>query len=161
MAKKKSRIGAIDHEFRQRVMPIFLSWGLERHPNNRTEFGRYQYGYEYEFADVRNSSDIRLCSFAIFTRDGSLAIDAAKNVAADPPTQEIPSILSVKDTFRLARPFSVWRFLTQGLVFRINQRKGVSLEDAAARLIDDVIKELSLLKRYLYGVNSALSPNFI
>ena len=150
---KKSRIGAIEHEFSNRVMPIFLSWGLQRHPNPRTEFGRYQYGYDYEFADVRDRSSIKLCSFGIFTRDGGLSITAFKNAAVDPDTQEVPPILSIRqETFRLARPFSLRRILKfMDVSFSLEQRKNESLEAAAARLIDDVIRELPRLKRYLYG----------
>lgn len=155
MAKKKSRIGAIDHEFRQRVMPVFQSWGLERHPNNRTEFGRYQYGYEYEFADVRNSSDIKLCSFAIFTRDASLAIDAAKGLRAGHGDHQVPMLGTdpKMQTYRLARPLTLRRFFKRlmDVSFQLEQRKGETVDSAAARLIDDVIKELPRLKRYLYG----------
>jgi hypothetical protein len=155
MAKKKSRIVAIDHEFRERIMPIFVSWGLERHPNNRTEFGRFQYGYDYAFADVRNPSNIKLCSFAIFTRDASLAIDAAKGLRAGHGDQQVPLLGTdpKMQTYRLARPFTLRRFFKSLMdaSFRLEQRKGETIESAAARLIDDVIKELPRLKRYLYG----------
>ncbi len=35
--------------------------------------------------------------------------------------------------------------------FRLEQRKGESLDSAAERLFDDVVKELPRLERYLYG----------
>ena len=147
MKKKKSRIGVVNEEFWKRILPIFLSWGFEKHP---IEFGRDDYGYHYQFVDSRNKSDVRLVWFVIFSRDCSLSIRGLKNVSIDPNVEKVPSIGgNEKDAFILTRPLSLRHIFD--VSFRLEQKRDEPLEAAAARLIEDVIKELPRLKRFLYG----------
>ncbi|PSJ61877.1 hypothetical protein [Kumtagia ephedrae] len=149
----KSRIGAINDEFQTRVKPIFESWGLIRHPNSQASFGREQHGYMYEFADVRDPDDIRLCRFAISIKDSSLDIIGEKGVVVDPKDGSVPVHPGFPAGFALLRPFSFRHFFTRFIdrSFSLEQHNGETVEAAAARLIDDVVKELPRLKRYLYG----------
>jgi hypothetical protein len=151
----KSRIGAINQQFHERVFPIFLSWGLQRHPSSLASFGREEHGYDYAFADTSDPSNIRLCSFYIFQKNASLAIDAAKGLRRDDDDQQVPMLGTDPGmpTYRLARRLTLRRFFKDFMdaSFRLEQRKGETVESATARLIDDVTKELPRLRRYLYG----------
>ncbi len=151
----KSRIGAINQQFEARVLPTFFSWGMQHHPSELASFGRDEHGYHYSFADLREPLNIKLCSFHIFQKDGSVAIDCAKNLRTDLGDRYIPRLGTdpKMKTFRLARRLTLKRFFKDFLdaSFRLEQRKGETVESAATRLIDDVIRELPRLKRYLYG----------
>lgn len=148
----KSRIGAINDEFEAELIPIFESWGLNRHPNPQAPFGREPHGYMYDFADIHDPKNIRLCRFAISTKDSSLDIIGERGVmiAED---GSVPVHPGFPAGFALLRPFSLRHLFTRFIdrSFSLELHKGETIESAAARLIDDVIKELPRLKRYLYG----------
>lgn len=149
----KSHIGAINEVFRAELLPIFESWGLNRHPNPQASFGRDQHGYMYEFADTHDQKNIRLCRFAISTKDSSLDIIGERGVTIDPEDGSVPVHPGFPAGFALLRPFSLRHLFTRFIdrSFSLEQRQGETTESAAARLIDDVIKELPRLRRYLYG----------
>lgn len=150
----KSRIGTIDRNFREKIVPVFLSWGLKRHPRQSSSFGRDYFGFAYDFADSSDVLNVKLCSFYIFAKDSSLAIDAAKGFKLDsssiPPALNTPTTIK---TFRLAKRLTPWRLLNplKGVAFMLEQRKNESVDLAADRLIDEVVGELPRLKKYLYG----------
>ena len=76
----KSRIGAIDKEFRTRIVPTLLSWGFTRHPNDETDYGRSQFGYTYEFADLSDLNNVKLCACSIYTKDASIMVEVDKGI---------------------------------------------------------------------------------
>ncbi|MVA56223.1 hypothetical protein [Agrobacterium vitis] len=72
--KKISKMKAVDRQFHDRIEPLFTSWGLSRHPNPGASFGPTDHGFFYDFADLRDLSDVKLAGFGIIQPDASLWI---------------------------------------------------------------------------------------
>lgn len=151
----KSRIGEIDERFREGILPVLMSWGLERHPNSRIYFGRLQFGYLYEFADTSDLKNIKLCNVGIFRKNSSISITAKKGIELCDRDQELKIIDAYRDKkfFTLARPLTLKRFFTSfaDASFRLHQKKNETLDVAAGRLIAEVAQELPRLRKYLYS----------
>lgn len=146
---KPSRIGAINHQFLTKIKPELNSWGLAEHPNPLASFGRYQYGYRYDFADLSDRTNIRLVTFVINT-DATLWI---KGYKAGPMQDDAKSTIllfdTVKGIFTLGYRWSLRHFFDG--TFRLNPKNNELLDAAASRLIQDVATELPRLRQYLYA----------
>lgn len=147
---KPSRIGTVNAAFQVRILPELESWGLAKHPNPTAYFGRDEHGYRYDLADVRDSSNARLATFAIHSRDTTFWIKGHKGRAISSNTQDLYLLFdSIEGIYTLLPRFSLRRLFDPG--FRLRPRPGESLEAAADRLMDEIEGRLPLLKRYLYG----------
>jgi hypothetical protein len=152
MKKKLSRIAAVNQQFLTRIKPEWNAWGLDKHPNTASYFGRDDYGgYRYDFADLRDPSQIKLAAMAMIGPRINLWITGYKGGKLESDEADL-YILSghMKDIFQLTRSWSFWHPFRK-IRLDFDQKKNESVEDAAARLIDDVVKELPRLKQYLYG----------
>lgn len=151
MPKKLSQIGAVNQEFLARIKPKWNSWGLDKHPNPASHFGRDDRGgYRYDFADLRDPSQIRLAAIAMGGPRINLWITGYKAGRLEGDETDL-YILSghMKDIFQLTRGWSFLRPFKK-IRFDLDQKQNESVEDAAVRLINDVVKELPRLKQYLY-----------
>ncbi|WP_429941041.1 hypothetical protein ACQY1G_02885 [Agrobacterium vitis] len=142
---------AVDQQFHAQIEPLFMNWGLSRHPNKRSYFGKEDFGYRYDFADVRDLSDVKLASFAIHHPYGSLWIRGYRLGRFNENIEELPILFdNIKGIFILTRDWSIWRpwNIKFELGFNIKQE---DIPRKAEALIDDVCKNIDKLHRYLYG----------
>lgn len=147
---KKSKIGAVNKQFLDRIKPELNSWGLSKHPNPASWFGPDDFGYEYDFADTRDDSDMKIVAFYILNPGPTLSIMGLKTSKPE-NLSKLPIILNNPDgVFILTRRWSILRPLNVRFEFS-SKSKSEPVEVAASRLIDSVIKELPKLKSFLYG----------
>lgn len=147
---RQSNIGAVNQKFLNRVKPEFSSWGLIEHPNPKSSFGRNDHGYGYDFADLKNASDVKIAAFHILSPGPQLWIKGLRTTKPD-DASEIPVIYdNIAGVFTLTRGWSILRPLNIRFEFHTKNRAEPA-DVAAVRLIDNVIKELPKLRSYLYG----------
>lgn len=141
---------AVNEQFLARIKPEFNSWGLSQHPNPSSSFGRNDHGFHYDFADIRDISEIKLASFAIIQPHASLWIKGFKLGKLNGEPSDLMILYdNIKGIYTLKRNWSLFR----PMYFRFELDRNSS-EDAnlqAGKLIDDVCENISKLKAYLYG----------
>lgn len=147
---KPSRIGTVNAACLARILPELETWGLAKHPNPAAYFGRCEFGYRYDFADIRDVNNVRQASFFVFDRDASISFTGLNgHPLLDEPERLYLLYGNTEGIYTLKPRFSLRHLLDQS--FRLRPRPGESLESAADRLMDEIEGRLPLLKRYLYG----------
>lgn len=150
MIKNPSKASMVNKEFLDRVKPTMESWGLTKHPNPTSYFGRSDHGFRYDFADLNNENDIKIAAFAILNPGPSLWIKGLHEKNKHSSNNDIPIIFdSIKDVFTLTRKWSILHPIN--IRFEFNNKRNQSIADSASQLIDDVLRELPKLRAYLYG----------
>ncbi|MUZ65138.1 hypothetical protein [Agrobacterium vitis] len=148
--KKISKMKAVKQQFHDRIEPLFMSWGLSQHPNKRSYFGASDHGFHYDFADVRDLSDVKLATFNIFQPYASLRIEGYRLGSFDDNIEDLPILLGiVKGSFVLRRNWAIWRPLDVTFSLRSHIEPS-EIPQKAEALIDDVFKHIGKLHRYLY-----------
>jgi hypothetical protein len=141
---------AVNEEFLARIEPEFISWGLSRHPNPSSCFGRNDHGYHYDFADVRDQSDIKLASFAIIQPHASLWIKGYKAWRLNGAVQDLNVLFdTIQGIYTLNRKWSIRRPLL--FRFELDPNDNDHPRSQARKLIDDVFLNLYKLREHLYG----------
>lgn len=149
--KKISKMKAVKQQFHDRIEPLFMNWGLSQHPNPSASFGPTDQGFFYDFADLRDFTDVKLVSFCIIQPNASLWIPGLRLGVFEKNLRELPTIYGyTKDVYRLTRNWSIWRpcYVKFELGSNIKQE---DIPQKAEALIDDVLKNIGKLHRYLYG----------
>lgn len=148
--RKLTKMKAVREEFLTRVMPEFESWGLSRHPNPSSYFGRADHGFHYDFADTRDASNIKLAGFAIIQPRASLWIRGYKTSKDSDDFGDLIVLFdNIHDIFVLRKNWSLLSPFNVG--FELKGGSDDDVEMRAKKLIDDVLKNLHKLKSYLYG----------
>lgn len=146
---KISASKAVKKEFTDRVKPIMESWGLSRHPSPMSSFGGDELGYRYDFADLNNPNDVKVALFYIMGSKPSLWIAGLHTKNKFGGVSDIPIIFgNTEGVFRLNKT----PFILTPYSVKFEFRKGINEtnEQAAARLIDSVLKNIHKLKDFLY-----------
>ncbi|WP_149339952.1 hypothetical protein [Neorhizobium sp. P12A] len=147
--KKLSRMKAVNEEFLSRVLPQFGNWGLSRHPNPRSYFGRDDAGFRYDFADLNNRDDVKIACFSLIQPNASLWIKGyrVKQFVGEATDLVIASD-HIKDIFTLTRKWSILRPMYARL--ELARKSDLDPREQARSLIDDVEAALPKLMNYLY-----------
>lgn len=141
---------AVNEQFLARIKPEFISWGLSQHPNPSSCFGRNDHGFHYDFADMRDTSDIKLASFAIIQPHASLWIKGFKPGKLNGEPSDLMILYdNIKGIYTLKRSWSPFRPMY--FRFELNRKSPEDVNLQAEKLIDDVCKNIGKLKSYLYG----------
>lgn len=150
VARKLGPVAQVNAEFCSTICPELMSWGLSRNPNPKSCFGRAEFGFHYDFADMNDPKIVCLVSFGIIQNDASLWIAAYKfSPGGFIKKEDIPILSdSMPDLYRLSPRFSFRNILRGG--FRL-PRKVDDNKAEAAKLIAEVKAELPRLRKYLYG----------
>ncbi|WP_429930641.1 hypothetical protein [Agrobacterium vitis] len=149
--KKISKMKAVDQQFHDRIEPLFMSWGLSRHPNSDARFGPTDHGFFYDFADLRDLSDVKLAGFGIMQPDASLWIRGFRLGEFKASIDEVPVLYdTIEGIFTLTRRWSILRPLDVTFSLRSHIEPS-DIPQRAEALIDDVLKNVGKLHRYLYG----------
>jgi hypothetical protein len=147
---KIGRVREVNKRFLAELKPEIESWGLSKHPNPRTYFGRSDFGSRYDFADMRDISNIRLATFSILSPEPTFWIRGYKMGPLSTTPEELLALFdNVEGLFALSPRFSLRHLLLPG--YRLRPKRGETIADSAARLIQEVAGDLPRLKRYLYG----------
>lgn len=150
-----TKTSQIDAQLKQHIIPVLCEWGMAPHPSRMSEFGRYENGFLYQFADARDSYNVKLCDVHIFRKDMSVKLEGAKGISVSKIGSEIPMIGAdiIKSRFVLTRPSNIVSLICNkfDLSFRLKKNTDEDIESAVSRLIFDVLHEMPRLKKYLYG----------
>lgn len=150
MIRNPNKASVTNEEFLDRVKPIMESWGLKKHPNPTSYFGRSDHGFRYDFADLKNEFDIKIAAFAILNPGPSLWIKGFHERNKHSSNSDIPIIFdNINNVFTLTRRWSILRPLN--IRFEFSKKRNQTNKDAALQLIDAVLEELPKLKVFLYG----------
>ena len=151
----KNNISEIDKQVNLHIIPVLYEWGLERHPSQLAEFGRYENGFLYQFVDKRDFYNVKLCDIHIFRKDLSLMIEGSRGIVIKDNDDEIPIIGSsdVKDVFVLTRPVNFISLIRNklDLSFRLKQKYKDKEGFSSCHIVSEVLNEMPRLKEYLYG----------
>jgi hypothetical protein len=151
MTPQAGKPSAFHKEFISRIKPMMESWGLQRHPNPASYFGRSSHGYRYDFADYHHDEDIKLTAFGILGQMPSLWIRGFRIRNNYPDRATIPLIFdNGNEVFRLTRKWSIMDPLNFRFDLKI-KNSAESVDSAASRLASDVIAALPRLQTYLYS----------
>ncbi|WP_429930640.1 hypothetical protein [Agrobacterium vitis] len=149
--KKISKMKAVKQQFHDRIEPLFMSWGLSRHPNPGACFGPSDHGFFYDFADLRDLSDVKLAGFGIIQPNASLWIRGFRLGEFEENIDELPILHgNIKGLFALRRNWSILRPLDVTFSLRSHIEPS-DIPQKAEALIDDVFKHIGKLHRYLYS----------
>ncbi len=149
--KRIGKLNAINEEFIRKVKPIMESWGLSRHPNPAAHFGKSEYGYHYDFADLSDINETKLAAFSIINPGAGLWIKGVCIKSGGGSYSDVPIIFdTMEDVFTLTRSWSIFRPLISAR-FEFYNKTNEANEDAATRLIASVLDNLHKLEDYLYG----------
>lgn len=150
MNRNQSVIGMINRKLLDQVKPVVESWGLGRHPNPTSYFGRSEHGFRYDFADVTSQFDIKIAAFSLMNRSRpSLWIKELRERKKYSQESDIPIIFdNMKGVFSLTRRWRV--FDPFNIRFELIKRGDQSDDEATSKLIDSVLRELPKLRAFLY-----------
>jgi hypothetical protein len=143
-----SKTGSVNKNFISIIKPELLSWGLSTHPNQVPGSNWHGNGYTHDFADI-GTSETRIVSFSIFSYHTSIVIYGLR-MKSPARNDEIPFLYgNTPGVFTLTKSWSIrspFRFY-----FAYKQYKGETEDQAAARLINEIMHDIPKLHKYLYG----------
>lgn len=150
----KNKISEIDKQVKIHIIPVLYEWGLERHPSQVAEFGRYENGFLYQFVDKRDFNNVKLCDIHIFQKDLSLMLEGARGIVVKNNDNNIPIIGSkdVKDIFVLTKPVNAISLIRNkfDLSFKLKKNHNDTEDVALFHIVSEVLNEMHRLKAYLY-----------
>jgi hypothetical protein len=142
---------ACKEAFLRIIEPEILSWNLQQHPNPNSSYGGCDYGYRWDFADIRDPDDVRLTAVSIVNPGQQLIIEGLRKLRLEHDPVGLPMVWGNSgDVFRLTRKWSIRRPL-DGFIFKFERRRNQTVPDSAKALMEELKGRLPRLHEYLYG----------